>query len=331
MNQGPNINKSKFITLKNNKICGYLGMLNDSWRNKFYSDALQKHAKDKVVLDMGTGTGILAYYSLLFGAKFVYCVEQSSDMAQVAQSVLEKKFSKDRFKVIVSNFWNTNLDEIFDQKIDILLSETVGPGLFDQGMINTWHCVKPYLTNNAISIPDRLHCDVWVYENCQLEEVDTTLTAGKPVGPGPASLYAPAINDDDFVNFLLQVDQETMLTATQWEEVNQIKSLPSKQIFDVVSYTLDKPPVVTFINQAHIGNIKPNIDFEVDMLPNSTVVIINKISFENQTLYLKDAKYMHWKYAPKLKISIPGRYKFSWQNHLLEWMSIHEWKYELVA
>ena len=322
MNLSTDINKSKFTPLKNNKICSYLSMLNDSWRNKFYSDALQKHAKDKVVLDMGTGTGILAYYALLFGAKFVYCVEHSSDMAQIAQSVLEKKFSKDRFKVIVSNFWNTNLDEIFDQKIDILLSETVGPGLFDQGMINTWHCVKPYLTNNAISIPDRLHCDVWVYENYQLKEVDTTLTT---------CLYAPAINDDDFVNFLLQADQETMLTATQWQEVNKIKSLPGKKIFDVVSYTLNKQPVVTFINQAQVGNIKPNIDFEVDMLANSTVVIINKISFENQTLYLKDAKYMPWKYAPRLKISIPGRYKFSWQNHELEFMSIHEWKYELVA
>jgi hypothetical protein len=92
-------------------------------------------------------------------------------------------------------------------------------------------------------------------------------------------LYAPAINDDDYVNFLLQADQEIMLTATQWQEVNKIKSLPGKKIFDVVSYTLNKQPVVTFIDQADVGNIKSNIDFEVDMLPNSTVVIINKISF----------------------------------------------------
>ena len=322
------------IPLKNNKICSYLSMLNDNWRNKFYSDALQKYAKDKVVLDVGTGTGILAYYALLFGAKFVYCVEQNPDMAQVAQSILAKKFSKDRFKVIVSNFWNTNLNEIFDQKIDILLSETIGPGLFDQGMTNTWHCVKPYLADNAISIPDRLHCDVWVYENYQLE-VDTALST---------CLHASAINDNDFVNFLIQTDQETMLTATQWQEVNKIKSLPSRKIFDVVSYTQNKQPVVTFINQdiaqgvmsgwpwaMSVGNIKPKIDFEVDLLPNSTVVIINKMSFENQTLYIKDAKYMPWKYAPILKTSIPGRYKFSWQNHELEYMSIHEWKYELVA
>jgi 16S rRNA G966 N2-methylase RsmD len=98
-------------------------MLNDSWRNKFYVDALQKHAKDKIVVDMGTGTGILAYYALLFGAKFVYCFEYSPEMALVAQSVLEKKFSKDRFKVIASNFWNTNLDEITNIK-NIYLSVT---------------------------------------------------------------------------------------------------------------------------------------------------------------------------------------------------------------
>jgi predicted RNA methylase len=317
----PNIDKSKLVPLKNIKICGYLSMLNDEVRNRFYSDALQKHAKDKVVLDMGTGTGILAYYALSFGAKFVYCVEQNPDMAQVAQSVLEKKFSKDKFKVVVSNFWNTNLDEVFDQKIDILLSETVGPGLFDQGMINTWHCVKPYLTECAISIPDRLHCDAWIYENSQLEDVDNSLST---------CLYTPAIHDDDFVKLLLQTDQQTMLTATHWQEVNKIKSLPIKKISDVVSYTMEHGPVVSFIDHAPVGNIKANIDFEVDLLANSTIIIVNKISFENQIFYLKDGKYMPWKYAPRFGVAEPGRYKFSWQNHELEHMSNHEWKHELV-
>ena len=319
----PNVDKSKLVSIKYNKIRNYLSMLNDSARNKFYKNALQKHAKDKIVLDMGTGTGILAYYALLFGAKFVYCIERDPDVAAVAQSILEKKFSKDQFKIIVSNFWDTNLDNIFDKQIDILVSETVGPGLFDQGMINTWHCVKPYLSDNAISIPDRLHCDVWVYDNSQLEYIDIALEF---------SLYAPAIHDDDFVELLMLVDQEIMLTATAtpWQEANNIKSLPQEKISDVISYTLDHGPVVTFIDQAHYANIKSNIDFEIDVAANSTVIIINKISFENQTLYLKDTKFGPWKYAPRLDVINPGRYKFSWQNHALEFLSNHEWKYELV-
>ena len=323
------IDKYLVIPLKNNTICSYLDMLNDSWRNKFYIDALQKHAKDKIVVDMGTGTGILAYYALLFGAKFVYCFEYRPDMALVAQKVLEKKFSKDRFKVIASNFWNTNLDEIFDQKIDILVSETVGPGLFDNGMINTWFYVKPYLSDNAISIPDRLHCDLWIYENSQLEAADTTLLK---------CLDSSAVHDNDFVNLLLQTDRETMLTATQWQEVNKIKFLPDKQISDIVSYTLDHGPVVTHVAQIgawmsgiNTGGINANIDFEIDLSADSTVIVVNKISFENQTLYLKDAKYMPWKYAPTLNVTNPGRYKFSWQNHEFEHMSNHEWKYKLVA
>jgi len=316
------IDKYFLLPLKHNSIFSYLDMLNDSWRNKFYVDALQKHAKDKIVVDMGTGTGILAYYALLFGAKFVYCFEYSPEMALVAQSVLEKKFSKDRFKVIASNFWNTNLDEIFDQKIDILVSETVGPGLFDNGMINTWYYVKPYLSDNAISIPDRLHCDLWIYENSQLEGADTTLLN---------YLDSPAVHDNDFVNLLVQTYQETMLTATQWQEVNKIKFLPDKQISDIVSYTLDHGPVVTHMAQTISGGINANIDFEIDLSVNSTVIIVNKISFENQTLYLKDAKYMPWRYAPRLNVTDPGRYKFSWQNHEFEHMSNHEWKYKLVA
>jgi hypothetical protein len=37
--------------------------------------------------------------------------------------------------VILGNFWTSDIDNQIDQKIDILVSETIGPGLFDQGMI----------------------------------------------------------------------------------------------------------------------------------------------------------------------------------------------------
>lgn len=47
-------------------------MLKDEYRTNTYLEAIQKHAKDikdKVVLDIGTGTGILAFFCANAGAK----------------------------------------------------------------------------------------------------------------------------------------------------------------------------------------------------------------------------------------------------------------------
>ena len=43
--------------------------------------------KDKVVLDVGTGTGILAYFAATAGARHVYAVE-ASNMAEVATKLI---------------------------------------------------------------------------------------------------------------------------------------------------------------------------------------------------------------------------------------------------
>jgi predicted RNA methylase len=76
----------------NQRIFGlYVTMLNDKLRNQFFYDALKKHVKGKVVLDVGSGTGLLAAYALEHGAKFVYAVEQIEQSEKVATINLNSK------------------------------------------------------------------------------------------------------------------------------------------------------------------------------------------------------------------------------------------------
>lgn len=66
-------------------------MLEDHKRTGAYYNAVLENKrlfKDKVVLDVGTGSGILAIFSALAGAKKVYAVE-ATDMAKNARKLVE--------------------------------------------------------------------------------------------------------------------------------------------------------------------------------------------------------------------------------------------------
>lgn len=313
--------KSITASLYTPAIHYYTRMLNDQFRNAFYHRNLHKHAKDKVVLDMGTGTGLLAFYALSAGAKFVYATEQNHEMAEIANSILSKCFDKSRFKVLTANLWTDEIDSQIEMPIDILVSETVGPGLFDQGMIHTWHCIKPFLAPNAISIPDRLHCDVWVWDDHFI-----------PI-PTTQELHLGSLINNEFADALLEIDLKAFNSAlssaiTTWEEVHKFYPTPTFETENVVDFTMQQLPETTFSNDAYPTHIKPNIFFNLQLTVPSTVAIINKISFGNDTLYLKDARYQPWRFSPVIKIDQPGDYTFSYNNFkLLQYKLPDEWVY----
>jgi ribosomal protein L11 methylase PrmA len=65
-------------------------MLEDHKRTGAYYNAViqnRRQFKDKVVLDVGTGSGILAIFSAMAGAKKVYAVE-ATDMAKHARTLV---------------------------------------------------------------------------------------------------------------------------------------------------------------------------------------------------------------------------------------------------
>lgn len=67
-------------------------MLRDRPRQEAYKNAIMNNTslfRDKVVMDVGAGTGILSVFCAKAGAKLVYAVE-ASNLAKVALSVIEE-------------------------------------------------------------------------------------------------------------------------------------------------------------------------------------------------------------------------------------------------
>ncbi|KAF1741381.1 hypothetical protein MXB_3682, partial [Myxobolus squamalis] len=77
---------------------------NDRIRTETYQFAIQRNTSDfrgKTVLDVGTGTGLLAFFAIYAGAKKVYAIE-ASNMADHAKSLVRTNNLDDKITVIHS-------------------------------------------------------------------------------------------------------------------------------------------------------------------------------------------------------------------------------------
>jgi len=111
-------------------------MLEDSIRTSTYQNAMLRNCKDfkdKVVLDVGTGSGILALFAIQAGARKVYAVE-ASDMAKHAEKIIKLNGLSDKITVIKGKVEQIDLPE----KVDIIVSEPMGVLLVHERMLESF-------------------------------------------------------------------------------------------------------------------------------------------------------------------------------------------------
>jgi type I protein arginine methyltransferase len=77
-------------------------MLKDSVRTRAYQRAIEENPndfKDKIVMDIGCGTGILSIFAARAGAKHVYAIE-NAEIALFAKEIVRKNGLSDKITVI---------------------------------------------------------------------------------------------------------------------------------------------------------------------------------------------------------------------------------------
>ena len=356
------MNDKKYSIINNEQIRYYLAMLNSKNRNLFFYNALAKCAKDKVVWDVGSGTGLLSYYALKHGAKFLYAVERNQESAHITEEILKKNFDTHRFEVINSEFCHNDIiREKINDSIDVLVSETVGNGLFDQDQLYIWDYIKTITKNkNIICIPDKLSFDLWVWDNIDIDYLPALESGSLSL------LINDSCLDHQYAESLEQVDKKfNNYTSTLWFPREYRQKTPQYILTDVVGATYKNNPVCqTFMNEKtfldYRGNCSPDwpsyddyvfcfennlpfskedsvdkeikdiqkkykkidINFDFESETSCIVGVMNKIHFEDGVLFLSDSC---WGDYPVIPIERPGKFNIKYNNVQKPAKNSHEW------
>lgn len=134
-------------------------MLMDNSRMQKYQDSIflnKDQFKDKVVLDVGTGSGILSIWAAQAGARKVYAVE-ATDMAKHARNLIQHNKLSDVITVIQSKVEDIELPE----KVDIIISEWMGYFLLRESMLDSvLYARDKFLQPDGALYPS--HCTMYI-------------------------------------------------------------------------------------------------------------------------------------------------------------------------
>merc|ERR1712212_1075954 len=145
-------------------------MLKDEVRTLTYRNSMyhNKHLfKDKIVLDVGCGTGILSMFAAKSGAKHVYGVDMSGIVVQ-AQKIVSTNGLADKVTIIRGKIEEITLPV---EKVDVIISEWMGYCLFYESMLDSvLYARDKWLAPGGLIFPDRATLYVCGIEDRQYKD-----------------------------------------------------------------------------------------------------------------------------------------------------------------
>ncbi|XP_039394235.1 protein arginine N-methyltransferase 8 isoform X2 [Mauremys reevesii] len=123
--------------------------------------------EDKIVLDVGSGTGILSMFAAKAGAKKVYGIECSS-ISDYSEKIIKANHLDNIITIFKGKVEEVELPE---DKVDIIISEWMGYCLFYESMLNTVIFARDkWLKPGGLMFPDRAALYVVAIEDRQYKD-----------------------------------------------------------------------------------------------------------------------------------------------------------------
>ena len=143
----------------------YHQMLSDEVRMDAFRKAIFTTVKPgDVVVDLGSGTGVLAFWALQAGAKKVYAIEKT-EAIHLAKDIALTNGLEGKVEFIQKN----SMDVTLPEKADVLISETLGSFAIDENTLQfTCDARDRFLVEGGQMIPQALELFVAPVEDSKI-------------------------------------------------------------------------------------------------------------------------------------------------------------------
>ncbi|XP_076988924.1 protein arginine N-methyltransferase 7 isoform X1 [Tamandua tetradactyla] len=232
----------------------YADMLHDKDRNIKYYQGIQaavsrvKNRQQKaLVLDIGTGTGLLSMMAVTAGADFCYAIEVFKPMADAAVKIVEKNGFSDKIKVINKHSTEVTVGPDGDMpcRANILLTELFDTELIGEGALPSYeHAHRHLVQENCEAVPHRATVYAQLVESRRmwswnkLFPIRVRSSLGERVivppleldrCPGAPSVYDLQLNQVSPADFTILSDVLPMFSVDFSKQVSSSAACHSKQ------------------------------------------------------------------------------------------------------
>ena len=130
-------------------------MLGDEARNAAYDAAIRRAVKPgALVLDIGTGSGLLAMMAVRAGAGHVFACEAEPALAAKAREIVRANGMDDRITIIPKRSLDLRVGQDLPRRVDVLISEIVDEVLLGEGIVRTLgHALSELVAEGAAAVP----------------------------------------------------------------------------------------------------------------------------------------------------------------------------------
>jgi tetratricopeptide (TPR) repeat protein/precorrin-6B methylase 2 len=114
----------------------HVPMMNEQERNKAYCEALGSVVTpEKIVLEIGTGSGLVAMMAARLGAKRIFSCETVGLVAETARKIVERNKYQDQIVVLAKSSYAVQVDKDLPAKADILVHEIFSSELLGEHVL----------------------------------------------------------------------------------------------------------------------------------------------------------------------------------------------------